>query len=79
MGWFDSAGNKVADDMLSNGEKTLNYITTGNTTYYARYVYSDEPSKTYDDRNIALWFTCMLLSIFALVGLFFRKKKEYRY
>lgn len=38
VGWYDSQGNKVADDMLANGGKTISYTTTGDATYYARYV-----------------------------------------
>ena len=38
IGWYDADGNKVADTMLSNEEKTISYKTTGNATYYARFV-----------------------------------------
>ena len=37
VGWYDSAGNKVADDMLTNNGATLSYTTEGNATYYARF------------------------------------------
>lgn len=37
VGWYDSEGNKVTDDMLTNGGVTLSYITTGDATYYARF------------------------------------------
>ena len=37
VGWYDSTGNKVADDMLTNGGATISYTTTGNATYYARF------------------------------------------
>ena len=37
VGWYDSDGNKVADDMLTNGGATISYTTTGNATYYARF------------------------------------------
>lgn len=37
MGWYDSEGNKVADNMLINDSATISYKTTGNATYYARF------------------------------------------
>ena len=37
VGWYDSDGNKVADDMLINDGATLSYTTTGDATYYARF------------------------------------------
>lgn len=37
VGWYDSAGNKVADTMLTNNGATISYTTTGNATYYARF------------------------------------------
>lgn len=37
VGWYDSTGNKVADDMLINNGATISYTTTGNATYYARF------------------------------------------
>ena len=37
IGWYDSDGNKVADDMLTNGGMTISYTTTVNATYYARF------------------------------------------
>lgn len=37
VGWYDSTGNKVADDMLTNDGATISYTTTGNATYYARF------------------------------------------
>ena len=37
VGWYDSTGNKVADDMLINDGATISYTTTGNATYYARF------------------------------------------
>lgn len=37
IGWYDSAGNKVSNDMLLNDGKTISYTTTGNATYYARF------------------------------------------
>ena len=36
-GWYDSEGNKVADNMLINDGATISYTTTGNATYYARF------------------------------------------
>ena len=37
MGWYDSEGNKVADNMLINDGATISYTTTGDATYYARF------------------------------------------
>ena len=37
VGWYDSDGNKVADDMLINNGATISYTTTGDATYYARF------------------------------------------
>lgn len=37
MGWYDSEGNKVSDDMLINDGATISYTTTGDATYYARF------------------------------------------
>lgn len=37
VGWYDSEGNQVADDKLTNGGSTLSYITTGDANYYARF------------------------------------------
>lgn len=37
VGWYDSTGNKVADNMLTNEGATISYTTTGNATYYARF------------------------------------------
>lgn len=37
LGWYDSAGNKVASTMLSDSGKTISYTTTGDATYYARF------------------------------------------
>ena len=37
VGWYDSTGNKVADDMLINHGATISYTTTGNATYYAHF------------------------------------------
>lgn len=37
VGWYDSAGNKVADTMLTNNGATISYKTTDNATYYARF------------------------------------------
>lgn len=37
MGWYDSSGNKVVDDMLTDNGMTISYTTTGNATYYARF------------------------------------------
>lgn len=37
VGWFDSEGNKVADDMLINNGATISYPTSVDATYYARF------------------------------------------
>ena len=37
MGWYDSEGKKVADNMLINDGATISYTTTGDATYYARF------------------------------------------
>lgn len=37
VGWYDSTGKKVANDMVINNGATISYITTGNATYYARF------------------------------------------
>ena len=37
VGWYDSDGNKVADNMLINDGATISYTTTGDATYYARF------------------------------------------
>ena len=37
VGWYDSTGNKVANNMLINDGATISYTTTGNATYYARF------------------------------------------
>ncbi|MGF0018717.1 InlB B-repeat-containing protein [Sporofaciens sp. SGI.106] len=37
VGWYDSDGNKVADDMLINDGATISYTTTKDATYYARF------------------------------------------
>lgn len=53
VGWYDSEGNKVPDSMLVNGGKTLSYTTTGDATYYARYVnaYTLKVSKIDGDKS----------------------------
>ena len=38
VGWYDSEGNKVTDEMLTNSGVTISYTTTVNATYYARFV-----------------------------------------
>lgn len=64
MGWYDSEGNKVADNMLINYGATISYTTTGNATYYARFsqlftqkfirqVKNDESWETITDNSIA--------------------------
>ena len=37
VGWYDSDGNKVAESMITNNGVTINYTTTGDATYYARF------------------------------------------
>lgn len=37
VGWYDSAGNKVADNMLTNKGATISYTTAVDATYYARF------------------------------------------
>ena len=37
VGWYDALGKPVADSMLTNGGKTISYVTTGDATYYARF------------------------------------------
>ena len=64
MGWYDSEGNKVADNMLINDSATISYKTTGDATYYARFsqlftqnfirqVKNGESWKTITDNSIA--------------------------
>ncbi|MGO5276730.1 SpaA isopeptide-forming pilin-related protein [Holdemanella porci] len=38
VGWYDSEGNKVTDEMLTNSGVTISYTTTVEATYYARFV-----------------------------------------
>lgn len=56
VGWYDSEGNKVADDMLINSGVTLSYITTGDATYYARFedAYTLIVSKIDGDQKVPL-------------------------
>lgn len=37
VGWYDSKGNKVPDEMLINGGETISYTTAVDATYYARF------------------------------------------
>ena len=37
VGWYDSNGNPVPEDMLTNDGMTISYITTEDATYYARF------------------------------------------
>ena len=37
VGWYDSNGYKVNDDMLINNGMTISYTTTKDATYYARF------------------------------------------
>ena len=56
VGWYDSEGNKVADNMLINNGATISYTTTGNPTYYARFedAYTLVVSKIDGDNKIPL-------------------------
>ena len=55
VGWYDSEGNKVTDDMLINSGATISYTTTGNATYYARFetMYTLYVSKLDGDKSTA--------------------------
>ena len=37
VGWYDSGGNKVSENMLINGGETISYTTAVDATYYARF------------------------------------------
>ena len=37
VGWYDSEGNKVPEDMLINNGATISYTTAVDATYYARF------------------------------------------
>ena len=37
VGWYDSEGNKVTDEMLTDSGVTISYTTTVDATYYARF------------------------------------------
>ena len=52
VGWYDSEGNPVADDMIVNNV-TISYITSGDATYYARFVtaYTLNVSKIDGDKS----------------------------
>jgi len=55
VGWYDSAGNKVPDDMIINGGVTISYNTTADATYYARFrkTYTLTVTKIDGDRSTA--------------------------
>ena len=55
VGWYDSAGNKVADNMLINNGATISYTTTGDATYYARFVPMVTQKFIRQVQNGALW------------------------
>ena len=55
VGWYDSAGNKVADNMLTNNGATISYTTTGDATYYARFVPMVTQKFIRQVQNGALW------------------------
>ena len=38
VGWYDSEGNQVEDGMLTGNRATISYTTTGDATYYARFI-----------------------------------------
>lgn len=53
VGWYDSYGQKVADDMVINNGTTISYTTTDDATYYARYekAYTLNVSKIDEDAD----------------------------
>lgn len=55
VGWYDSEGNNVSDEMLVNNGATLSYTTTGDATYYARFedAYTLVVSKIDGDKSTA--------------------------
>ncbi|MDY3760373.1 MAG: prealbumin-like fold domain-containing protein, partial [Eubacteriales bacterium] len=55
VGWYDSDGNEVPDDMIANSGATISYITTGDATYYARFetAYTLSVSKIDGDQSTA--------------------------
>ena len=55
VGWYDSEGNKVPDDMILSDGNTLSYTTTTNATYYARFerMYSLNVAKIDGDQSTA--------------------------
>ena len=55
VGWYDSEGNKVADNMLINNGVTISYTTTGDATYYARFVPMVTQKFIRQVQNGALW------------------------
>ena len=55
VGWYDSEGNKVADSMLINKGATISYNTTGDATYYARFVPMVTQKFIRQVQNGALW------------------------
>lgn len=55
VGWYDSEGNKVADNMLTNNGVTISYTTTGDATYYARFVPMVTQKFIRQVQNGALW------------------------
>ena len=55
VGWYDSKGNKVADSMLINNGATISYTTTGDATYYARFVPTVTQKFIRQVQNGALW------------------------
>ncbi len=56
IGWYDSEGNKVPSEMITNNGTTIEYITTGDATYYARYekAYTLHVSKVDEDDKAPL-------------------------
>lgn len=55
VGWYDSEGNKVPEDMLTNNGVTISYTTTGDATYYARFVPMVTQKFIRQVQNEALW------------------------
>lgn len=56
IGWYDTEGNKVPNEMLTNNGTTIEYTTTGDATYYARYekAYTLHVSKIDKDSSVPL-------------------------
>ena len=55
VGWYDSEGNKVQENMLINGGVTISYTTAVDATYYARFVPTVTQKFIRQVQNGALW------------------------